>query len=317
MGIASRLQRTDRPGHSLQSLNTLRRREALVAYLFIAPTFIGFLIFIAGPMVYSLGLSLFKWNIFQPAEFVGLENYVKLAGDARFFTGLRNTVVFTILVIALDVVIALLLAVLLQHKMPILLRNAFRTVFILPVVTSVAAIAVILNFMLSTNLGVVNHYLVRLGLERVPWLESSQWAMISLVLTTVWKTFGFSLLLFAAGIQNIPRHLYEAAEIDGANAWKQFRFVTLPQLSPTIFFVVVVGIIGHLQMFDQARIMTAGGPGDSTTTVVMVIWDKLSQVQYGYGSSVAMVFFLLILGLTIVQFWLSRRWVYYEGGAQD
>lgn len=314
MGITFRLRRTGLSGSTEQSMVSLRRREALVAYLFIAPTLIGFLVFIAGPMVYSLGLSLYEWNIFQPPKFVGLENYVKLAGDNRFFTGLRNTIGFTFLVISLDVIIALALAVLLQYKMPQLLRNVFRTVFILPIVTSVAAIAVILRFMLSTNNGVINYYLVQLGLERIAWLDSSRWAMIALVLATVWKTFGFSLLLFSAGIQNIPRHLYEAAEIDGANAWKQFRFITLPQLSPTIFFVVVVGIIGHLQMFDQARIMTGGGPGEATTTVVMVIWDKLSQVQYGYGSSIALVFFVLILALTIAQFLLSRRWVYYEGG---
>ncbi len=314
MGITSGLRRTELSGSGQQSMVSLRRREALVAYLFIAPTFIGFLVFIAGPMVYSLGLSLYEWNIFQPPEFVGLENYVNLASDDRFFTGLRNTAVFTFLVITLDVILALVLAVMLQHKMPQLLRNIFRTIFILPIVTSVAAISVILRFMLSTHNGVINYYLVQLGLERIAWLDSSRWAMIALVLATIWKTFGFSLLLFSAGIQNIPRHLYEAAEIDGANAWKQFRFITLPQLSPTIFFVVVVGIIGHLQMFDQARIMTGGGPGEATTTVVMVIWDKLSQVQYGYGSSIALVFFLLILVLTIVQFLLSRRWVYYEGG---
>ena len=152
-----------------------------------------------------------------------------------------------------------------------------------------------------------------LGFERVAWLESRQTAMLSIILTTVWKTFGFNLLLFSAGIQNIPKQLYEAAEIDGANARQKFLKITIPQLSPTIFFVIVVSVIGHLQMFDQAKIMTAGGPGDATTTVVMVIWDKLSQVQYGYGSSIASAFFVLILILTGLQFLLSRRWVYYEG----
>ena len=297
-----------------QSMNNMRRREAIAAYLFIAPTMILFVIFIAYPMVESFRLSLYKWNIFQPPEYVGLDNFSRLLDDTRIMTGFRNTFVFTIAVVGLDIVVALALAVALQHRMPVLIRSFFRTTFILPVVTSTAAIAIILKFMLSTNLGVINYYLGQMGIERVRWLESPDWAMISLILATVWKTFGFDLLLFSAAIQNIPQHLYEAAEIDGANAWQRFRKITLPQLSPTIFFVMVVGIIGHLQMFDQARIMTAGGPGDSTTTVVMTIWNRLGQVEYGYGSTIATAFFLVILVLTIFQFWLSRRWVYYEGG---
>ncbi len=300
-------------GRKTQTLSSLRRREALVGYLFIAPTIILFVIFIAWPLFESLRLSLYKWNIFTPPQYVGLENYSTLLNDTLFLSSLKNTMVFAVLVVMLDAVVALALAVALQHRMPKLLRAIFRTTFILPVVTSLAAIALILKFMLSTNLGVINYYLGELGVERVPWLDSTRWALISIILTTVWKTFGFDLLLFSAGIQNIPSHFYEAAEVDGANGWDKFRHITLPQLSPTIFFVVVVGLISHLQMFDQAQIMTGGGPGDSTTTVVRVIWNHLGQLGYGYGSTVASVFFGFILILTSIQFWLSRRWVYYAG----
>jgi len=303
-----------RPTRS-QSMAGVRRREALVAYLFIAPTFILFVIFIAWPMVESLRLSLFKWNIFQPPEFVGMDNYARLVKDTVALTSFRNTAVFAVSVVFLDMILALALAVALQYRMPTVFRYFFRTTFILPVVTSLAAISIILKFMLSTNLGVINHYLGQIGIERIPWLESSQWALLSIVLATVWKTFGFDLLLFTAGIQNIPGHLYEAADIDGASGWDKFRYITLPQLSPTIFFVIVIGFIGHLQMFDQARIMTVGGYG--TQTVVMVIWDNLGQLSYGYGSTIATVFFVFILGLTVVQFWFSGRWVYYEGGGED
>jgi multiple sugar transport system permease protein len=306
-----------RRGENTQTVGSLRRREALMAYLFIAPTFIGFLVFVAGPMLFSLGLGFFKWNIFQPPEFVGLDNYARLLNDTRLLTSFRNTVVFVLLVVTLDVIVALVLAVAMQHKLPSILRYVFRTAFFLPVVTSVAAISVILNFMLNTNLGVVNYYLNQLGLEKIPWLTSSHWALLSIALATVWKTFGFDFLLFSAGIQQIPRHLYEAAEIDGANAWDKFRAVTLPQLSPTIFFVVVVGLISHFQVFDQAQVMTAGGPGDATTTVVMVIWDNLSSQRFGYGSSIATALFGVILLITVLQFRLSRRWVYYEGGSED
>jgi len=305
------LSRSDEMG--AQSMMNLRRQEIMVAYLFIAPAVILFLIFVAGPVLFSLGLSLFKWNIFQPAEFVGLENFSRFGNDTRVLTGFRNTAVFTGLVVWLDVVVALILAVALQHRLPAVLRYFYRTSFFLPVVTSVAAISVVLGFMLDTHLGMVNYYLGLLGIERVRWLDSSNWALISLIITTVWKTFGFDLILFTAGIQNIPKHYYEAAEIDGANAWQKFRNITLPQLSPTILFVVVVGLISHFQMFDQANVMTAGGPGYASTTVVMVIWDSLSSLRLGYGSTIATISFTIILMLTIVQFWLSRRWVYYEG----
>jgi multiple sugar transport system permease protein len=137
--------------------------------------------------------------------------------------------------------------------------------------------------------------------------------LISIAIATIWKTFGFDLLLFVAGIQNIPTQFYEAAEIDGANAWQKFRHITLPQLTPTIFFVIVIGIISHIQVFDQAQIMTQGGPGDASVTIVMVIWESLSGLKLGYGSSIATAFFLIIMVLTVIQFVLSRRWVYYEG----
>jgi multiple sugar transport system permease protein len=272
-----------------------------------------FLIFIAGPMVFSLGLSFFEWDVFTAPQFVGLQNFQNLLVDPRAWTSLRNSLVFVTAVVLLDVIVALALAVALQARMPAVLRYFFRTTFLLPVVTSMAAIALVMLFMFDTRLGVVNYYLGELGIPRIRWLNSSQWAMITLIIATVWKTFGFDLILFYAGLQNIPRHYYEAASIDGANAWQQFRYITVPQLSPTLFLVVVISIISHLQMFDQANIMTKGGPGESTTTVVMVIWDHLASLRLGYGSTVATVFFAIILLLTLVQFRLSRRWVYYEG----
>jgi multiple sugar transport system permease protein len=300
----------------IQTLSDMRRKETLVAYLFLAPTLLGFVIFVAGPLLYSVGLSFFEWNVFSPAKFTGLSNYQRLLTDDRLLTSFRNTVLFVVIVVTLDVVVALALAVALQSRMPAALRYFFRTAFILPVVTSVAAIAIILGFMLNTNLGIVNYYLGQIGIPKIAWLSSTQWALISIALATVWKTFGFDLLLLIAGIQNIPRHYYEAANIDGANAWQKFRYITLPQLSPTLFFIVVVGIISHSQVFDQAQIMTAGGPGDATTTVVMVIWDQLSSLRFGYGSTIATILLAVVLTLTILQFRISRRWVYYEGGAE-
>jgi multiple sugar transport system permease protein len=298
-----------------KSLSALRASEALWGYFFVAPSVIGFLVFIAGPMVYSFLLSFQSWDVFTPMKYVGLQNYETLLHDTRLFASLRNTVLFVAIVVMLDVIIALALAVALQRKMPAALRYFFRTTFMLPVVTSISAIAIVLSFMLNTNLGVINYYLVQFGLTKVPWLSSSAWSLISIALATIWKSFGFDLLILIAGIQNIPTHFYEAAEIDGANGWQKFRHITLPQLSPTLFLVIVLSIIGQLQVFDQAQIMTQGGPGDSSVTIVMVIWESLSGLKLGYGSSIAVVFFLLIMGFTILQFWLSRRWVYYEGAS--
>jgi multiple sugar transport system permease protein len=305
------------PKRRTASISNMRRQEAIFGYLFIAPALILFLVFIAWPIVESLRLSLYEWNIFQPPKFVGLDNYERILNDSRVKTGFQNTITFAGMVVILDVLVALTLAVMIQHKMPRILRNIYRTAFILPIVTSLAAMSIILRFMLDTHTGVINYYLLQLGFDRVRWLDSTDLALPTLAFVTVWKTFGFDLLLFSAGIQNIPAHLYEAAEIDGGNAWHKLRYITLPQLSPTIFFVVVVGLITHLQMFDQAQIMTSGGPGESTTTTVMLIWDKLGQLQYGYGSTIATVFFGFVLILTVIQFWFSRRWVYYEGARES
>lgn len=306
-------QRLPQKSSARKPLSPQRIREALWGYLFVAPSVIGFLVFIAGPMLYSFLLSFQAWDVFTPPRYVGLQNYQTLLNDARLLASLRNTLLFVAIVVIADVVIALLLAVALQRKMPAALRYFFRTTFMLPVVTSISAIAIVLSFMLNTNLGVVNHYLLELGLNKVPWLSSSAWSLISIALASIWKTFGFDLLILIAGIQNIPAQYYEAAEIDGANGWQKFRHITLPQLSPTLFLVIVLSIIGQLQVFDQAQIMTQGGPGDSSVTIVMVIWESLSGLKLGYGSSIAVVFFLLIMLFTVFQFWFSRRWVYYEG----
>ncbi|SRR5581483_585713 len=299
----------------VQSMASMRRREALAAYLFIAPTFIFFIVFIAGPMLFSLGLSLFEWDVISEPVFAGLGNYQTILTDPRILNSFRNTGLFVVLVLALDVVIALGLTVALQQKMPALLRSFFRTAFFVPVVTSITSVSIMFSFLLHRELGIVNYYLGQFGVDKVPWLVSSSWALVSLAIVTVWKTFGFDLLLFIAGINNIPRHLYESAALDGANGWQKFRWITLPLLSPTIFFVLVIGLISNLQMFDQSYIMTKGGPGDSTKTIVMLIYeDSFGALRLGYGSAIAVILFLIIFALTILQFRFSRRWVHYETG---
>src|SRR5688572_27367848 len=298
--------------NSYQSMAGLRRKEALTAYLFIAPTMLGYLAFIARPMVSSLGMSLYVWGIVSSPQFIWLENYAFLIQDPGFRTALRNTMTFAVLVVSLNLVVALALAVALQRTLPTILRYYYRTAFFLPMVTSMASISIVLGFLFHKELGIINYYLGLLGIPPAPWLTSTSWALFTIVLATVWKSFGFDLILFIAGIQNVPRHLYEAAEIDGANGWHQFWRITLPLLSPTIFFAVVVGLISSFQVFDQAFIMTRGGPGDATRTIVMVIYDDaFATLRMGYGSAIATVLFLMILSLTIVQFRVSSKWVHY------
>jgi multiple sugar transport system permease protein len=295
------------------TLRGMRFREALTAYCFILPTFLGYFVFILGPIVFSLGISFFEWDVINEPVFVGGANYQELLDDNRIMTAFRNTAQFVLLVISLNLAVALALAVALQRKLPTILRYFYRTTFFLPMVTSIASISIVLGYLFHKELGVINHYLTGMGLPEVPWLTSSAWAMWTIVIATVWKSFGFDLILFIAGIQNVPRHLYEAAQIDGANGWHQFWRITVPMLSPTLFFAVVVGSISAFQVFDQAYIMTKGGPGDATRTVVFVMYEyAFGSLKMGYGSAIALILFLVIMGLTIFQMKVTQKLVHYQ-----
>jgi len=303
---------TERPAGRAATLRSLRVREAVAGYLFVLPTLVGFLGFTVGPMLFSFGISLFEWEVLTPPRFVGLANYAFMLRNERFLNGFRNTLLFALFVVALNVAVSVLLAVAIQRRLPALLRAYYRTAFFLPLVISTASVAIVLSFVFNREFGIANYYLRFLGVGSIPWLTSSSWALTTIVIATVWKSFGFDLIVFVAGLQSIPRHLYDAAAIDGANGWHQFWRITLPLLSPTIFFATVVGVIGNLQVFDQAYILTKGGPGDATRTVVMVIYDDaFGTLRMGYGSAIAVVLFALIMGLTLVQFGLGRRLVHY------
>jgi multiple sugar transport system permease protein len=303
---------TERPVGRAATLRSLRVREAVAGYLFVLPTLVGFLGFTVGPMLFSFGISLFEWEVLTPPRFVGLANYAFMLRNERFLNGFRNTLLFALFVVALNVAVSVLLAVAIQRRLPALLRAYYRTAFFLPLVISTASVAIVLSFVFNREFGIANYYLRFLGVGPIPWLTSSSWALTTIVIATVWKSFGFDLIVFVAGLQSIPRHLYDAAAIDGANGWHQFWRITLPLLSPTIFFATVVGVIGNLQVFDQAYILTKGGPGDATRTVVMVIYDDaFGTLRMGYGSAIAVVLLALIMGLTLVQFGLGRRLVHY------
>ncbi|MFN8525948.1 MAG: sugar ABC transporter permease [Chloroflexota bacterium] len=300
---------------SQQGLQGMARREALTGYLFILPTYAGFLLFILGPVIASLGLSLYDWDLLaqKTPVFVGAQNFVNLTQDSRLLTAFRNTLLFVLGAVGLEVSLAVVLAVAVQSVRSRPLTYFLRTAFFLPLTLSGAAVAVILSYLFQKEFGVINYYLALMGFERVPWLTSGSWSLVAVIFAATWRTLGFNFIIFVAGVQNISREMYEAAEIDGAGPWSKFWRVTIPLLSPTMLFVTVIGVIGALQVFEQPFVMTRGGPGDSSRTVVMIIYESAFQnLAIGYGAAIASLLFLLIMALTVLQFWLSKRWVHYE-----
>lgn len=290
----------------------LRRRYDLEGYLFLAPDLIGTLLFAVGPVFAALALGFFAWDVLTPPRFIGIGNYQELFRDDVFREVLRNTTVFVLGSVPLRTALALLLAIVLNQG----IRGVafFRGAFFLPTITSAVAAAVVWRWIYEPNFGLLNSLLYAIGVAHPPnWLSSPVWAMPALILLSVWQGVGFQMVIFLAGLQGIPAHLYEAAAIDGANAWTRFRHITLPLISPTTFFVVVISIIGSYQVFDQAFILTEGGPGYSTTTIVNYVYNYAFQFfKMGYASAIAWILFLIVFTLTVIQFVLQRRWVHYD-----
>ncbi len=292
---------------------TPKRREAVVGYLFILPTYIGFVIFILYPLIESVRISFLEFSILRDSTYIGLENYARMLGDSRLRIVYMNTIIFTLFAVFFNAGVGLLLAVLLNRRLPTLMRNLYRSVFFFPVLVAHTYIAVIWRFLYQQDTGVINYYLSFLGIEAIPWLSNVHWAMAAIIIMDVWKNTGFAMLVFLAGLQSIPNEYYEAAQLDGANERQLFFRITIPLLSPTIFFILVIFMIGALQVFDTIIVLTAGGPGDATRSVVLYIWElAFRNFDMGYAAAVSMTLFAIILVLTALQFVISRRWVHYE-----
>jgi multiple sugar transport system permease protein len=295
------------------SMAGMARRRALLGYLFILPSLLGVLIFTAGPVLASFGLSLYEWNVINPAKFVGLDNYERLINDSRALKSFVTTGQFVALAVTLQLTVSLLLAMGVQNLRHAGLRYVFRTAYFLPLLTSAASISIVLAYMFHQDFGVINYYLRQIGFDRIPWLNSPGWALIAIVLTYVWQHIGFTFIVFLGGLGGISRDVLEAADLDGASGWRRFWDVTLPMLSPTLLFATVIAVIDALQVFAEPFVMTNGGPGDATRTVVMIIYEAaFSFLMIGYGSAIAVLLFLIILLVTAIQFRLSNRWVFYQ-----
>lgn len=278
-------------------------RDSLVAYSFIAPNFIGFCVFTLIPMVIAIGLSFCNWDGVHDVEFIGLTNFINLLSDKTFKAAFVNTLVYAIGTVPLTLVCSLGLAMLLNQN--VRCRNFFRTVSFFPYVASLVAVAAVWNMIFSPSMGPVNMILSSLGVENLPrWAAGKETAMITVILFSVWKNMGYYMVIYLAGLQGTNPELEEAAELDGANKWQIFWNVTLPQLRPTTFFVVIMLTIASFKVYDQMYMITQGGPGDATMTLVYYIYNVafVNTPKYGYASSVAMVLFVLVLFVTLVQF---------------
>ena len=286
-----------------------RFRNNLIAYSFIAPNFIGFAVFTLGPIIFAFLLTFLKWNGSSPIEWAGLSNIKKLFTDPFFKDALVNTIVYCAGTVPLTMIFSLLLAVALNKK--IFGRNFFRTVSFFPYVASLVAVAVVWNMLFNPAKGPVNMLLMKFGIseEHLPgWAADKHWAMFTVILFSVWKNMGYYMIIYLAGLQGISPALYEAAGLDGANKWQQFRYVTLPQLSATTFFVVIMLTIDCFKVYDQIYMITQGGPGTSTLVLVYHIYNTaFISWDLGYASAIAMVLFLLVLAVTLFQFRIEKN----------
>lgn len=291
-------------------------RQNVLGYAWISPWLIGFFVFTAGPMIASLVFSLASYRIVKPPNFLGFENYrVALFEDKLFWPSLGRTFYYVAASVPIGLLGSLLLAALLNQR--VRGESVFRTLFYLPSLTPSAAAALLWQWLLHYEVGLVNFILSKFGIQGPPWLGSSQWAIPALVLIAFWTGMGGGrMVIFLAGLQGVPESLYEAAEIDGASAWKKFWNITVPMISPTIFFNLVLGIIGALQVFNTAYITTQGGPGRATWFFALHVYTHAFEYfDMGYASALAWCMFLILLSFTLLQLRLSDKWVFYAGSA--
>ena len=282
-------------------------RPALVGWSFILPNFLGFALLTLVPMVFGLALSFMDWSPWGDPEWVGFENFERMFRSSTFWIALWNTTYYAAGHIPLTIVVSLGLALVLNRTLSGL--GFFRTAFFLPYVTSLVAVAVVWNMLFNPTSGPVNQFLQFVGVTDPPgWTTSTTWAMPAVIIASVWRDMGYYMVLFLAGLQTIPTELYEAARVDGANAWQRFWNITLPGLRPTTFFVLIMCTVQSFKVFDLIIVMTDGGPGRATIVLSQLIYEQgIREGRFGFASAISLVLFLLVAGFTVVQFLLQRR----------
>ncbi|MBA3868948.1 MAG: sugar ABC transporter permease [Chloroflexota bacterium] len=286
----------------------LRTREAVAAYLFLTPFFIFFLVFVVRAIFQAVNMSFYDWQILKPTHpYLGLKNYQELFGDYVWWIAVKNTIIFTVMTVLGSTIVALLAAVAVTQ--PVKGNGFFRVLLYMPQLLSVGVVGLTWVWLLSTQFGVINYGLSFLGIHPINWLGDENLVIPALSLTTIWWTFGFPMLIFIAGLQGIPEQLYEAARIDGANGRQLFTYITLPLLRPTMLFVTVTGVIAHFQVYGQPAIMTVGGPGRASYTVIYYLYQiAWTSFRMGYGAAVAVALAVIMAIFTLFQFrFLGQR----------
>ncbi|MCB9041661.1 MAG: sugar ABC transporter permease [Lewinellaceae bacterium] len=275
-------------------------RKKLVPYLIVSPYLIHLLLFVLFPVVFSIVLTFHKWNIIAPMEYVGLDNFARLVQDRLFWKAILNTLVFLVIHIPLQIVIALTLAYFLNQKL--FIRGFFRASFFLPVVISGVVVTILWQQLYGFESGLINRALSGLGLGKVEWLTSSKVAMVAIALMATWKNVGLYVILFLVGLQSVPESYYEAADVEGANAWQKFRFITLPAINPMLFMVVILSTIGGFSLFIEPYIMTGGGPLNSTLSAMLYIYKQAFEYYHmGYSATLGIFFAILVMLVVAVQ----------------
>jgi len=294
-----------------EMMNNLRKRESIEGYLFVAPLLVGLTFFAAFPMIASLAMSFCKYDIFTPPKFIGGANYQELFRDPLFWQSLKVTCIYSFVSVPLGLTLGLAVVLLMNQKIKGI--AIFRTIYYLPAVVSGVAVALLWIWIFDPSYGLGNVVLRGLGLPASQWLSHPRTSLLSLIIMSLWGVGG-GMVIYLAGLQSVPQHLYEAAELDGAGVLMKFRHVTLPMLTPVIFYNLIMGIIGSFQVFTQAFVMTSGGPVNSTLFYVLYLFrNAFNYYRMGYASAMAWVLFAIILVLTLLVFRSSALWVYYEG----
>ncbi|MBX3070436.1 MAG: sugar ABC transporter permease [Thermomicrobiales bacterium] len=289
---------------------TLRQKEAIAGYIFILPAVLGFILWTAGPMLYSLWLSFHSWNLIQPPKWIGLGNFREMWNDRVFWASVRATLTYAAILVPLFQILAFSAALLLNTKTPGI--SFFRAAFYLPVVVPVAAASFLWQFIFNSEFGLLNYLLGKIGIGKIFWFQEPRFAMSAMIVMSLWL-FGGTMVIYLAALQGVPEHLHEAAALDGASALRRLFVVTIPMMSPVIFFNCVLGVIGALQIFTQAFIITGGGPQHSTRFFSYFVYIRgFRDFKMGYASALSWVLFAFILLISLLIFRTLGRMVYYE-----
>ena len=278
----------------------MKTRRDKIGYVFVLPYLIHFSVFVAFPLAFSFVLIFHKWDIISPMNWVGFSNFAKLAQDVLFFKAIRNTLVFLVIHIPLQIIIALMLAEFLNQK--IRFRGFFRASYFMPVVVSGVVITILWQQLYAQDSGIINSLLVKLAGIKLPWLTSVKLAMPSIAIMATWKNVGLYIVLFLVGLQTVPKYMYEAADIEGASHWQKFRHITLPMINPTMIMVVIISTIGGFSLFIEPYIMTGGGPLNSTLSAMLYIYRQaFSFYHMGYAATLGFFFALIVFSVVLIQ----------------